>query len=1139
MGFIHLHNHSDYSLLDGAIKVEALVERVKELGMPAAALTDHRSMFGAVHFYLKAREEGIKPIIGIEIDLSAEDELRFEGGQPPVYHLVLLVKNEQGYRNLVQLSTKAYLEGFYYKPRITRQWLKQYSEGLICLSGCFKGEIPQYILADDYESARQAALFYHDIFGSDFYIEVQNHGLPEEDIVKPVLFRLAEELDIKPVATNDCHYLLKEHYKSHDILLCIQTGVTLNTEVRMRYPTEELYVKSEAEMLEVFPDHLEALKNTVEVADKCNLQLDSGGMHLPDFPLPEGCSADCVDDYLMINVWEGARRRFGDELPQQVKERLEHELKIIKDMNFSGYFLIVKDFTDFARSKEIAVGPARGSAAGSLASYCLGITDIDPMKYGLLFERFLNPERVTMPDIDIDFADDRRDEVIKYVRQKYGEENVTQIITFGKMMARAVVRDVGRVMEIPYNEVDKIAKMIPYKPGMTLVEAFKENPDLKNTIEANPVYREMMDHCFVLEGLNRHSGTHAAGVVIAPSKLTNFTPLCKTKESESTSQYDMNCLEAIGLLKIDFLGLKTLTIITNTLKLLEQRGVKVDIHNLPLDDEETYKLFQEGQTICVFQFESLKMREHLRKLHPSRLEDLIAMNALYRPGPMDYIDDFIKRKRGKQKIKYHHEDLKPILEETYGVVVYQEQVIRIAHEIAGFTMGEADIVRRAMAKKKPEEMGKLEKDFMQGVLSKDIKQKVGEQIYNMVSKFAEYGFNKSHSAGYALVAYQTAYLKAHYPAEFMAATMSSEMGRDSSKFMVFVSECKRMGVEVLPPDVHESGWDFSVTEKGIRFGLGAIKNVGEKPANSIIDARESVGSFTSIYHFMEEVDLRLVNRRALESMVQAGAFNSLEPKRARLMAVLDSLIAYGNAIRDDRSKGQISMFDSGGSGHLVFPKPALPLVPEWSQDDKLSREKELLGYYISGHPLEKYKREIESFSQPTIEGLEMVSDGAKVRICCIITKVTRRMTRRNEMMAIVTIEDFTGSTEALFFKDEVEKFKELLIPDKMVVLSGTASTREEEPVKIRVTDIYPLAEARGNLTRIIQISINTAEFDQSKLMTLERLLQANPGDAKVVFRVRSQDRLLKLRSFKYSVSTDNEFIQDLENLLGSEGVKLN
>ena len=1139
MAFVHLHNHSDYSLLDGAIKVEELIKRVKEYQMPAAALTDHGNMFGSVTFYRKARDSGVKPILGIETYLSAEDELSFEGGSPLLFHLVLLVKNNRGYHNLMKLSSKAYLEGFYYKPRITRKWLKDHREGLICLSACAKGEVAHLLAENNPDSARDAARFYRELFGEDFYLEVQNHGLEIEDKVRPGILQLSEDLKIKAVATNDCHYLKREHAKSHDTLLCIQTGSNLDDEKRLRYNTSELYVKSEAEMREVFSDYPQALDNTMEVADKCGLLLDFNQMHLPKFPIPEDSSARTTSGYLARVVGQAAKNKFGGPLPAEIEERLNFELKIIQDMGFSGYFLIVRDFTDFARSRKIAVGPGRGSAAGSLVSYCLGITNIDPLKYDLLFERFLNPERVTMPDIDIDFADDRREEVIRYVKEKYGEDNVTQIITFGKMLARGVVRDVGRVMAIPYGEVDRLAKKIPHMPGMTLERALNESAELKEEIEANPSYKEMIERCLILEGLIRHPGTHAAGVVIAPDELTRYTPLFKSTEGDITSQYDMGCLEAIGLLKMDFLGLKTLTVIESTLELLRKRGIEINIDDIPLDDEETFRLFQEGRTVGVFQFESSGMRDNLVKLKPERLEDLIAMNALYRPGPMQFIDDFIRRKHGKESIKYPHPRLKSILEETYGIIVYQEQVQRIAHDFAGFSMGKADIVRRAMGKKKKEVMESMKSEFVQGAVANGIEEKTAEEIYFLIEKFAQYGFNKSHSTGYAWLAYQTAYLKAHYPAEFMAATMTSEMGRDSSRFIVLVDECRKLGVEALPPDVNESGRSFSVTGGGIRFGLKAVKNVGEGPVESILSAREREGRFTSIYQFIEEVDQRSVNRKALESLIQAGALDSLEPNRARLFASIDSIISYGNAVSDERQRGQFSIFDTGGSAETVFPKPELAEVEPWSRAEKFSREKEMLGYYISGHPLEKFRVEVEGFSSPPIEKLDQAPDGAKVRLCGIITSIRQQVTRKGGVMLIVNLEDFTGSAEILSFpKEDDNEYRKIVTPDAMVVLNGRVSTKEDEPVKIMADSFIPLDKARETLTKSVQVTIDSEVFTSERLNRLEAVVKAHPGKAWLMFIVQSKGRTLRLKSKKYAVSPDDRLLNDLYDLAGRENVRL-
>lgn len=1139
MAFVHLHNHSDYSILDGALKAGLLVERVKKFGMNAVALTDHGNMCGAIDFYRTAVDAGVKPIIGIETYLSADDDLPTGGGQPLLYHLVLLAKDKTGYKNLMKLSSRAFVRGFYYRPRITRKWLTEKKEGLVCLAACAHGEVAYNFAENNPEGARDAALFYKNLFGDDFYLEVQDHNLEIEDRVRPHIFQLGKDLDIKVVATNDCHYLKQEHSVSHDILLCIGTGKTLDEPNRMKYETDQLYVKSEEEMRQLFPENPEVIDNTVEVAGKCNLVLEFDKMYLPKFPIPTGEDQDLSEyEYLEKSVWEGASGRYGDTLPDNIKERVEYELSIIMRMGFPGYFLITKDFIDFARNSGIDVGPGRGSAAGSIVSYCLGITNLDPIKYDLLFERFLNPDRVSMPDIDIDFADDRREEVIQYVRDKYGLSNVAQIMTFGKMMARAVVRDVGRVTGISYAETDKIAKAIPFIPGMTLERAMKDNPDLKQLIDSNPAYQEMMKHCLVLEGLNRHPGIHAAGVVIAPGKLTDYVPISRSADGDITTQYTMNYLESIGLLKMDFLGLRTLTVMQNTLKMLENRGVKIDLDTLPLDDEKTYKLFQNGQTVGVFQFESSGMRENLVKLKPERLEDLIAMNALYRPGPMQFIDDFIRRKHGQEKITYPHPKLKDILEETYGIIVYQEQVMGAAHDLGGFSMGEADKLRKAMGKKEEKAMETVGREFIDGMVANEIPLKQAKEIFELIERFAQYGFNKSHSAGYSLIAFQTAYLKTHYPAEFMAATMSSEMSRDSSRFMVLVDECKKLGVQVLPPDVNESGAGFTVTGGKIRFGLCAIKNVGANPVESMIEARKRIEGFSTIYEFIEEIDQRLVNRKVLESLIQAGAFDTIESNRARMFAAIDSIIAYGNAVHDEKIKGQISIFDMGDADNVSFVQPELPRVDEWKRLDKLSREKEILGFYISGHPLEKYANEVESFANPEIEKLDTVPDQASVRLCGVITAVRRQLTKKGDMMAIVNLEDFTGSTEMLVFKETLAECTGFLVPDQMVAVTGKATTREDEPVKILVEKVIPLEKARETFTKSVVITLDTKESDGDRIRRLEKLIQSHPGKAVVHFIVYTGGETIRLRASEYTVSPDENFMKDLTDLMGKNMVKL-
>jgi len=1134
--FVHLHNHTHYSLLDGACKIDDLMEMAVNFGMEALAITDHGNMFGVIEFYKKALKAGVKPIIGMEAYVapgSRFDKTPTRGIGDASFHLILLAKNYKGYKNLLKLATIGYLEGFYYKPRIDKEVLREYSEGLIALSSCLKGEIPFKILRGDYQGAKKAALEYREIFGDDFYLEVLDHGTEEEKEAKKGLIELGRELSIPLVATNDTHYLKREHAEAHDILLCLQTGKDRDDPNRLRFSTDQAYFKSGEEMAQIFADLPEAIENTSEVARKCNLLLDFGKLHLPRFTIPPGEDSKTLDGYLEKLCRKGLRERYPEVTPN-LEKRLQTELEVIKKMGYASYFLIVKDFIDYAKKQGIPVGPGRGSAAGSLVSYVLGITNIDPIKYDLLFERFLNPERVSLPDIDIDFCDQRRGEIIDYVRRKYGEKNVSQIITFGTMAARAVIRDVGRVLKMSYGVVDRIAKLIPASPGITLEDALKAVPELREMVNKDETHRKLIEYSRVLEGLARHASTHAAGVVIAPQELTEYLPLFRSSQGDITTQYDMKAIEDIGLLKVDFLGLRTLTVLNNTVKMLKAKGIDIDLDRIPLDDPKTYRLFSEGETIGVFQFESGGMREYLKKLKPECFEDLIAMNALYRPGPMEMIDDFIQRKRGQKEIKYLHPLLEPILKETYGVCVYQEQVMRIASEIGGFSLGEADLLRRAMGKKQPELMREQRSRFIQGAMKKKVPKEVAEEIFDMMDRFAGYGFNKSHAAGYSLIAYQSAYLKAHYPAEFMAATLSSEMG-NTNRIMTLIEECQRMGIPVLPPDVNESHADFVVTDKGIRFGLGAIKNVGHAAIKSIVQAREKYGRFKTIYDFCQHLDLRLVNKKVIESLIQAGAMDSLEGHRAQLLKAVESAINFAQSFQAERSRGQTTIFDSfetGGGGY-----PPLPDVKPWSKTKALAKEKELLGFYLSGHPLSKYEEEIKAFSTTKLDSLNSLEDGTPVKVCGMITSVKTHFDRKNKPMVFLTLEDFTGAAEVVVFSDAYERFKKYIRTDSMVIVKGKSSIREDGNAKVLCDEIIPLAGAREKLAKNLCISIDVTKVEESALERVKELVEGNPGKCNLMINIKTrEDGDHLFRSKRYKVNPSPAMVSELREILGRDNV---
>src|SRR5712664_3000990 len=962
--FVHLHLHTDYSMLDGACDVEKLCERVSQLGMPAVAMTDHGNIFGAVHFVNAAHKAGVKPIVGCELYICKKEDHNIERTPPEgdtYNHLLVLAENEEGYRNLVKITSEASLHGFYYKPRVSKKFLTEHSEGLIGLSGCLKGEVAEYLMEDKYEAARNAAATYRDIFGKEnFYLELQDQGLEMEHRIRPHLFRLEKDLGLPLVATNDSHYLCEDDAHAQDVMLCIQTGKSIQDTNRMKFQGTEFFVKSHDEMQRVFKDAPDVLSRTLGIAERCNMRLEKISNPFPHFDVPAGFT---LDSYFEHVTREGFARRLETLRPleQQGKlkhpmsdyeQRLERELTIIQQMKFSGYFLIVWDFIRYAKERHIPVGPGRGSAAGSLVSYALGITDLDPLQHELLFERFLNPERVSLPDIDIDFCMKRRSEVIEYVTRKYGRDNVAQIITFGTMAAKAAIKDVGRALDMPYGEVDRLAKLIPNQLNISLDDALQQSPQLRSQIEGDERLRDLMDVAKRLEGLARHASTHAAGVVISPQPLTEIVPIYKSSREEITTQYDMGALERLGLLKMDFLGLTTLTVLDDAVRMVQQnRGMALELDRLPLDDAETYKLFARGDTTAIFQFESHGMRDILRRYQPTRLEDLTALNALYRPGPIQggMIDDFINRKQGKKKVSYDLPELKEILEETYGVIVYQEQVMQIANRLAGFTLGEADILRGAMGKKNREEMAAQREKFLAGCALRKVPAKKAEKIFDLMAEFAGYGFNKSHSCAYALLAYQTAYLKTHYPVEFMAALLTSETG-NTEKVVKYINEARGMGITALPPDVNSSDLDFTPVGEAIRFGLRAIKNVGENTVKGILDARAELGRFTSIYQFCDHIDTRLLNKRVLESLIKSGAMDTLGARRSQIFAVIDRAMERAQRQQRARTSGQHGLF-GGASATAPPPDDPLPDLEEWPEHEMLASEFSTLGFYISGHPL--------------------------------------------------------------------------------------------------------------------------------------------------------------------------------------------
>ncbi|HHX76826.1 MAG TPA: DNA polymerase III subunit alpha [Firmicutes bacterium] len=1132
--FVHLHTHTEYSLLDGAARLKDLAEKAKDLGMPALAITDHGTMYGVIDFYKICKKAGIKPIIGCEVYVAPRSRFDKEARKDDFqYHLVLLARNEAGYKNLMKLVTRGFTEGFYYKPRVDKELLKEYAGGLIALSACLAGEIPSLLLQGDSKKAAAAAISYRDIFGSgNYYLELQDHGIEEQKIVNQGLLQISRETGIPLVATNDLHYLNREDAEAHDVLLCIQTGKTVDDENRMKFIGQEFYLKSGEEMASLFASYPGALENTLDIARRCNVEFDFSRTYLPYYETPGGVGEN---EYLEKLCFEGLKKRY-QHVDETLMNRMRYELDVIFKMGYASYFLIVWDFIRFAREKGILVGPGRGSAAGSLVAYSLGITDIDPIKYGLLFERFLNPERVTMPDIDIDFCYEKREQVIEYVIEKYGSERVAQIITFGTMAARAAVRDVGRVLNFSYAETDKIAKMIPFQPGMTINKALEQNADLKEICQKDERYRKLLATSLKVEGLPRHASTHAAGVVISQEPLTNHVPLQQTGTALVT-QFPMGTLEELGLLKMDFLGLKTLTIMGEAVRLIKNRtGVELDLAKIPLDDQATFELLQKGETAGVFQLESSGMRGVLRDLKPNRFEDIIAVVALYRPGPMEQIPVFIKSKHGEVPIQYLHHDLEPILKETYGVMVYQEQIMEVASKMAGFSLGQADLLRRAIGKKKVEILNEQRRKFVEGCSGKGYSIEMAEELYELILKFASYGFNKSHAAAYALIAYQTAYLKANYPLEFMAALLTGVMST-SDKVAYYILDCQRMGIQVLPPDINESDTNFTVVpEKRIRFGLAAVKNVGFGAIDSILASRREKGSFVSLRDFCSRVDLRACNKKVLESLIKSGAFDSLGCYRSQLLAIMDETLAAGQQEQRDREKGQICVFDifkTEKEAELTPPADDLPPLKEMPMKEKLLLEKEALGFYISGHPLEQYSDTFKHMPHLlTIGDLGEISENAEVTVAGMISSVKAIITKKGKPMAFITIEDLTGSLEVIVFPELYEKYRSNLTEDRVMLIRGTVSSREEEDKKVICRTIIPLPREPQQL--FLKIGKG---HDVSKLLALKELLAGTGGSIPVYLYFSEKEKVM-LTEEKYWVAEDESLLARLRALLGDGNVSL-
>ena len=1153
LGFVHLHIHSEYSLLDGANRIKDLPVRAKELGMNAIAITDHGVMFGAIDFYKACKANGVKPIIGCEVYVAPRGRKDKEPKIDEKYnHLILLAKNNEGYKNLAKLVSLGFIEGFYYKPRIDKEILEKYHEGIICLSACLAGEVNQAILNNNIEEAKKVALWFKNLFGEDYYLEVQNNGIKEQVLVNQKLVDLSRELNIPLVATNDAHYLKKEDAYNHEVLLCIQTGKKMTDEDRMRFDTDELYVKSPEEMIEYFKNIPEAIENTVKIAEKCNVEFEFGHTILPNYDVPEQYSTHY--DYLESLTQAGLAKRYGQNITKEIQDRAQYELSVIKKMGYVDYFLIVWDYINYAKTHNIPVGPGRGSGAGSIVAYSIGITDIDPIKYNLIFERFLNPERISMPDFDVDFCYEKRDKVIEYVCDKYGKENVSQIITFGTMSARMVIRDVGRALDVPYAETDKLAKMIPNELHITIKKALEQNRELKELYENDATVKKLIEIAMALEGMPRQASTHACGIVITKEPVVNYVPLYMRDNTIST-QYIMTTLEELGLLKMDFLGLRTLTVIQDTIDLVKKdKCIDVEFDK-DMNDPKVYKLWQDGNSVGIFQFESQGMTNFMKELKPDCLEDIIAGVSLYRPGPMDQIPRYIANKKDPEHAVYTHPALKPILEVTYGCMVYQEQVMQIVRDLAGYSLGRADLVRRAMGKKKLDVMAKEREIFINGQLNENgnivvpgcvrngIDAESANKIFDEMAEFAKYAFNKSHAAAYAVVSYRTAYLKAYYPAEFMAATLNSFLG-NLDKIPDYIEECKRLNIQILKPDINKSYTKFTVDNEKIRFGLGSIKNVGTAAVDEIVEERTKNGEFKDFADFCERIKDLSVNKKCVESLTKAGAFDNFEQTRSTLIASYETIIDTISNSDKKSFDGQVSMFDLTPVENKKIDeiKYNYTILPEYTEKEMLFMEKEMLGIYISGHPLEKIKSQIEL--QTTINtyqmkkinsdieetGMSEFEDNQFVKYAGIVTSVKKKYTKTNKLMAFITVEDMYGPTEVIVFENCYQNCANILVEDSIILVEGRLSVREDEDTKIVARDIKEFGIQKKKI-----LSINITELDEESKNKLRGSIKFFCGDKNnMPIQIINGDK----KDLAGGIYITDTILSELQELIGKERIKI-